>query len=147
MPSGLLEIYFKAYESFGPSVEKSFPNTREDIECAGKCLALGQGAASVFHLMRAMESAVASLASALSIANPDREWGKLLSDIHAEIEKMPKGKRRHEWSECHANLYHVKQAWRNETMHPKATYTTQQAREVFDAVRVFMKQLAQLVSA
>ena len=77
--------------------------------------------------------------------HPDREWGKLLSDIDAKIEQMPKGDMRNAWSECHANLYHVKQAWRHGTMHPKETYTPDQAKEVFQAVRVFMIQLATLV--
>ena len=92
-----------------------------------------------------MESAVGTLAAKLSIPHPDREWGKLLSDIHAKIGKMPKGDNRNAWSECHANLYHVKQAWRHGTMHPKETYTPDQAKEVFQAVRVFMSQLATLV--
>ncbi len=58
---------------------------------------------------------------------------------------MPRGEQRDEWSGRHVNLYHVKQAWRNSTMHPKETCTSEQAKEVFDAVRVFMRQLATLV--
>lgn len=101
---------------FGAQVANKFPGASEDVKEAGNCGALGQGTASVFHLMRAMELAVGQLAEALRIGNLDREWGKLLSDIHAKIESMPKGPTRDEWSECHANLYHVKQAWRNKTM-------------------------------
>jgi hypothetical protein len=58
---------------------------------------------------------------------------------------MPKGKKKDEWSHCHANLYHVKQAWRNPTMHPRETYTQEQAREVFATVRTFMEQLQTLI--
>ena len=32
-----------------------------------------------------------------------------------------------------SNLYHVKLAWRNEVMHPKQTYTEEEALEVFAA--------------
>lgn len=130
---------------FGEAVAQKFPTLAEDIELAGKCLALGQPTASVFHLMRAMEGAVQELSESINISNPEREWGKLLSDIHAKIEAMPKGDSRNNWSQVHANLYHVKQAWRNDTMHPKQTYTPEQAREVFDAMKAFMSHLSGLI--
>lgn len=132
-------------EPFGKAVATAFPNSAEDIESAAKCLALEQPTACIFHLMRAMEAGVGALCTRVGISNPDREWGKLLSDLHKAIEKMPAGKERNQWSEAHANLYHVKQAWRNETMHPKQTYTIEQANEVFRATRTFMSQLVFLV--
>jgi hypothetical protein len=53
--------------------------------------------------------------------------------------------KRDAWSESHSHLYHVKQAWRNGTMHPKKTYTQEEAEAVFAAVRVFMRHLAKLL--
>lgn len=117
----------------------------EDIDEAGKCLALDRNTACVFHLMRAMEQVLKHLALKLDIENVEKEWGKLLSEIDGKIQAMPKGKERDEWSECRANLYHVKQAWRNSTMHPKETYTNSQARDILRAVRSFMEQLAALI--
>ncbi|MFZ2155654.1 MAG: hypothetical protein WAV72_05980 [Bradyrhizobium sp.] len=137
--------YYEAKDQFGDQVTDRFPASIPDIENAGKCIALGQDTASVFHLMRAMESAVGELCTSLQIPNPDREWGKLLSDLHAKIGTMPKGKERDAWSACHANLYHVKQAWRNNTMHPISTYSPEQSKEIFQCVRVFMDQLATLL--
>lgn len=130
---------------FGAEVERAFPALSEDIESAGRCIAVGQSTAAVFHLMRAMEVAVGALAAKLGIGNIEREWGKLLSDIDGKITNMPKGNERDAWSEARANLYHVKQAWRNPTMHPKQTYTPEQAREIFAATKVFMAHLADLV--
>jgi hypothetical protein len=66
----------------------------------------------------------------LGIPNPDREWGKLLSDIVKKIEAMPKGDDCNRWSESHTHLYHVRHAWRNDTMHPKQP-TRQQKRRRF----------------
>ena len=137
-------------ELFGERVTKKFPKALGDIEAAGSCLALGQGTACVFHLMRAMEVVVQRLSGRLSIPYPDREWGKLLSDISKKIEAMPKvsaseKRKRNKWSEAHTHLYHLKQAWRNDTMHPKSTYTQEHARQVFNATRVFMNHLAGLV--
>jgi hypothetical protein len=137
--------YFGLKEPFGDEVTAKFPTTIDDIENAAKCIALELPTACVFHLMRAMEAAVGALCGKLSIPNTDRVWGMLLSDLHKEIEAMPKGKDRNAWSEAHTNLYHVKQAWRNDTMHPKQTYTTEQAQEVFEATKTFMRHLARLV--
>lgn len=99
----------------------------------------------VFHLMRAMEAAVKALALRVGAAHVEKEWGKLLSDISTAIEAMPKGAERDRWSESHSHLYHVKQAWRNDTMHPKKTYTEEEARTVYQAVRSFMTHLASLL--
>jgi HEPN domain-containing protein len=131
---------------FGVNVENAFPNAIEDIAEAARCLAFGLTTAVVFHLMRAMELAVQAFASHLGVTNVEKEWGKLLSDIRAKVEAMPKGDTRDKWSESHTHLYHVKQAWRNVTMHPKRTYTEQEAKAVFDAVSSFMRHLAPLVS-
>lgn len=131
---------------FGEAVDDAFPKAAEDISEAAKCLALQRNTACVFHLMRAMESAVGRLAEAIGTGkSTNKEWGKILSDIGQKIESLPKGEDRDRWSESHSHLYHVKQAWRNDTMHPKKTYTDDQAQSVFDAVRSFMTHLAPLV--
>ncbi len=69
------ERFYAAY--FGGSVEAKFPDAVEDIESAGKCLALGLGTSSVFHLMRVMELAVQILSSKLGVSRVEKEWGKL----------------------------------------------------------------------
>lgn len=142
---GSAELYSPQEPLFGKEVEARIEKASDDISEAGKCFAVGRYTASVFHLMRAMEAAVKELSAHLKIEKLEREWGKLLSDIRTKIEAMPKGRERDDWSEVHANLYHVKQAWRNDTMHPKATYTEEEAREVFDATKAFMGNLAALL--
>jgi hypothetical protein len=130
---------------FGKKIEATFPKAMEDLDEAAKCLAFSRPTASVFHLMRAMEIAVQNLFSKIGLTgNPEKEWGKLLSDISKAIEAMPKGSARDEWSASHSHLYHVKQAFRNDVMHPKQTYTEVEAKEVFDAVKSFMRHLAEL---
>lgn len=130
---------------FGDDVLRAFPKASEDISEAGMCLGLGRWTAGVFHLMRAMEVMVQRLAKKLKIGSLDREWGKLLSDIGKAVEPMPKGAKRNSWSEVHTHLYHVKQAWRNDTMHPKQTYTEEEARAIYAAVDAFSRRLASLV--
>lgn len=130
---------------FGLDVEDKFPTAISDIEYAGKCLSLSLGTASVFHLMRTMECAVQKLTATLGFTNTDRAWGNLLADMRAAIEAKPKGAERDRWSECLSLLYHVKQAWRNDTMHPKQTYTEDEAQDVYVAVRSFMNHLATMI--
>ena len=148
----VLETKFAHYltstePAFGFLVEDIFPMAGEEISEAAKCLALQRPTAVVFHLMRAMELAVQRMAETLGRDNcNEKVWGIILSDMHSAIEAMPKGRRRDSWSACHSHLYHVKQAWRNDTMHPKTTYTEAQAETVFAAVNSFMSHLAELVS-
>lgn len=130
---------------FGEEVSKAFPKATEDISEAGMCLGLGRSTGAVFHLMRAMEVMVQRLAKKLKIGSPERVWGQLLSDIGKAVEAMPKGAKRNSWSEVHTHLYHVKQAWRNDTMHPKQTYTEEEARAIYAAVDTFSRRLAALV--
>jgi hypothetical protein len=145
IPPESAELYRQAASPFGQEVLDSFPRATEDISEAGKCLALNRSTAAVFHLMRAMECAVQSLAEKLSIPNTERVWGMLLSDIAKKIETLPKGDPRTKWSEVHSHLYHVKEAWRNDTMHPKQTYTAEEAHAIFAAVKIFMRSLSALV--
>lgn len=139
------DLFENPGKTFGKLAQDKFPEAAEDIESAGRCLALRQGAACVFHLMRAMEAALKIIGEKLGVNNTEKEWGKLLSDLHGKIEIMEKGEGRDEWSACHSNLYHVKQAWRNPTMHPKRTYTVEQADDVFRATAAFMRHLATLI--
>jgi HEPN domain-containing protein len=145
LPPEAVPFYRQPYPVFGKDVDDGFPLASEDISEAAKCLSLNRATACVFHLMRAMEAAVQTLCTKLEIANPEREWGKLLSDIAKAIEKMPRDAVRNKWSETHTHLYHVKQAWRNDTMHPKQTYTPDEAKAIFEAVKVFMGGLASLL--
>lgn len=140
---GAAGYYREPQEIFGDKVCEKFWS--EDLEEASKCLAFGRATASVFHLMRAMEVAVQNLGSNAGVPDVNKEWGKILSDLQSKISAMEKGPVRNQWSECHVNLYHVKQAWRNETMHPKSTYTTDQAKEVLQTVKVFLNQLEKLI--
>jgi hypothetical protein len=135
---------------FGSAVEAAFPLASEDISEAAKCMGLGRYTAAIFHLMRAMELTVIRLGVKLNVAVVDAnnlglDWGKILGNVKIPIEKMPKGIQKDGWAEAFSLLVHVKTAWRNPTMHPKQTYTEEQARDIFAATRAFMRSLAALV--
>ena len=148
--------YFSDETLFGASVAGRLPKLAEDIAEAGKCFACGRYSATVFHLMRVMEAGLGRLAKLLRLTiNLKRPWGHILRDIAGAIAALPgapggppgtpQEQARHEkFAEVAAYLSHVKDAWRNTTMHPKRTYTEEEAEHLFSNVRAFMQALVKL---
>lgn len=145
--------YFSPEEAlFGDEVKTKFGSIAFDLDEAAKCYALGRPTASVFHQMRIMEASVRAVARCLKIPDPtrpaERNWGFVLGEIRKGIE--------HRWptaadrmggdgqvlESLYAFLDAVKNPWRNDTMHPAAKYTDDEAEHIFVAVCGFMKKLA-----
>ena len=96
--------------------------------------------------MRAGEKAVQELGIELGVTNVDKEWGKILSDMDEKIQGMEKNSvERARWAEAKQNLWNVKEAWRNPTMHPRRRYTQEQGERVFEAMKILMQSLTTLV--
>ena len=135
-------------EAFGPQVSLKFSLAISDIEEASKCLALERSTACVFHLMRVMERGVQYFGKKLGVKLvAEKTWQKILDDLNAPIKAMPqKTKRQQERKEelaaLHAHLFNVKLAWRNRVMHPKASYSPEEAADVYQQVDKFMRYLA-----
>ena len=136
---------------YGDAVAARFNDQLFDLEEASKAVAFGRGTSAVFHLMRAMEGAVSLAGEKLGVTIVDKhdrelEWGKVVANMKAPIEAMDKGNpTKSDWSEVQTLLFHVKDAWRNTTMHPKQTYTLEEAQEVLAATRAFLRRLAPLI--
>jgi HEPN domain-containing protein len=132
---------------FGADVERKFPKASEDVAEAGKCLALGRYTASVFHLMRVTELGVQQFGDTLGVQLAhELNWQNILDQLNKTIkQRNPKASDTKRFAEAASHLYNVKLAWRNEVMHPKETYTEEQAKEVFEATRAFMRDLCALV--
>jgi hypothetical protein len=133
---------------FGERVADRFPRSTRDIEEAGKCLALNRATACVFHLMRVMEVGLRSVASGLGIPYAP-SWESYIAQIQTKIDEKHSKKGR-KWQrqepffrDVLAHLHAIKIAWRNPTMHIVNHYTPEQGQEVFNAVRGFMRHLAE----
>jgi hypothetical protein len=143
------DAYYGQSDPFGLGRSK-LKDCLPNIKQAGNCLAVAEGTACVFHLMRAMEMAVRKLGSRLKITiNAQTTWRVLTGAMDGKIKSMPDTnaadkRKKDNWAEARANLHHVGSVWRNNTMHPATSYTPSQARDVYNAVRVFMDVLAQL---
>lgn len=141
--------YYNEKQLFGPEVAGKFPQiVLDDIEEAGKCFALNRYTACAFHLMRVMESGVQKLGDKLNVSlTNDKCWDTILKDSRTKINaQYPKSHPENvRWKSLLAKLETVKDAWRNPTMHPKATYTKEHAEEIWFAVKIFMRELAKIL--
>ena len=139
--------YYQKPELFGPDVAVKFPNAIDDIEEAGKCLALDRGTAAVMHLMRVLECGLKGLALLLGIPYAP-SWESYLKQIQAKISADHQSKdadwKRDEvfFRDISGDLMTIKQAWRNPTMHVGRKYSADEAEEIFRAVRTLMQHLA-----
>jgi len=136
--------YRQSEPLFGKDVEAKFPEMSEDIAEAGKCLALERPTAAVFHLMRTMEIAVQRFGDKLGIRlASEKNWQNILDEMNKAIKALDqKAAQTKAYAEASALLYNVKLCWRNAVMHPKQTYTTEEARALLNAVSVFIRDLA-----
>lgn len=142
------KAYFDpSHPLFGAEVEAKFVDMSEDILEAGKCLALDRATAAVFHLMRVMEKALQRLGAELGITLvTEKNWQSILDEVNKAIKALDHKKPRTKaFAEAASHLYAVKLAWRNEVMHPKQTYTPEQAGEIYRNVRAFVRDLAGLI--
>ncbi|MFO0964612.1 MAG: hypothetical protein U0793_03365 [Gemmataceae bacterium] len=151
---GAKTLYWNNDKPFGDEVAKKFPELAFEIEEASKCFAVGRFTACVFHLMRVMEMSLARVGRLLKLKlDLDQVWGAILKDIRSAIEALPgkaksasarDQKRYATFAELGIYLQHVKDVWRNNTMHPKNTYTEEEAERIFRCVRQFLESLAKL---
>lgn len=140
--------YYEDVPQFGKSVVEEFPDAEPDIQEAAKCLATMRYTACVFHLMRVTERAVQHLGKRLGVILADeKNWHNILDQVERAIKALPaksstEKTQRNRYSEACAHLRMVKDAWRNSVMHPKETYTEEEAERIFRNVKDFMVHLA-----
>ncbi len=151
LPSSKASFYNPKKPIFGKEVADTFNNMNEDISEAGNCFAVGRYTACVFHLMRVMEKGVQKFAAKVDIAPSvtyNDEWQTILNAIRTKIGSLyskHSDPDRVKYESVLGHLETVKIAWRNPTMHPKATYTEEEAKALLDAVKIFMKDLVKVL--
>jgi hypothetical protein len=141
--------YYSQRALFGEQVENKLPAVSSDIAEAGRCFALGRHVATVFHLMRVMETGVREFGNSLgAVINPRDVWDTILQRANALINSLPTAapvetERRAAYEQLYTSLNAVRVAWRNPTMHGvERSYTEEEAKEVWDCSRAFMRRLA-----
>jgi hypothetical protein len=136
--------YFETTEPFGSAVHIRFRSASHDIEEACKCYACERHDATVFHLMRAMESPLRCLAKSLHVSYSPG-WAGYLNRINKKLNtpksRLPKT-RKDFLSNTSALMWAIKDAWRNNTMHLENNYGPDQTKAILQSVKAFMVHLA-----
>lgn len=137
---------------FSSQTMKKFAKSIEDSEEAGKCFALARYTACMFHLMRIMERGVQRLGKKLKVTIDvaEKDWGVISSHINGALRRLPNStaqeKKVHaRYAKAAVYLDNVREAWRNPTMHPKETYTEEEAQDAFSFVKQYMEHLAKIL--
>lgn len=138
-------------EPFGSEIAAKFQDAKDDIEDAAKCLSLDRGSACVFHLMCVMDVALNRFVMPLlGSYDPTWDWNTLLDKTIKPINAMPTSTReelikKDQYLAVHADLHAVRRAWRNPTMHDRRRYMSAEARDVFNSVGAFMRDLEKVI--
>jgi hypothetical protein len=146
-------FYSQPEPPFGPVVADRFPDAYDDIAAAGRCIALDEWTAAVFHLMRVLEHGLHSFADRLGIATSAgvalENWQKIIDLIEREIRRLDTQHKSQEkseslqfYSEAASNFRYFKDAWRNHVSHSRVNYSEQQALNIWLHVAQFMQALA-----
>lgn len=153
------EFFNNPTKILSENVLKKFPPCFDDILEAGNCYAADRNTGCVFHLMRVMEYGVRRFAKKLKVPLiklsitrlHEYSWHEILDLMNPELAKIDQttlaGKAKHQkYSAVQAELYRVKDAWRNPTMHPSAKpYNSLEALNILNHVSSFMSGLAGVV--
>jgi len=102
-----------------------------------------------------MEIGVQYLGKKLRIPDThEKEWQAILNSVNGALRRMSnpatpltsrQKAKRDSYAKAAAHLENVKNAWRNNVMHPKASYTSEEAEEVLQAVKTYMQHLATIL--
>jgi hypothetical protein len=139
---------------FGFEVQNNFSSTLLEIDEAAKCLALERYAATVFHLMRALEITLIAIRKCFGLPDPEkfseRNWGKILHGLRQDVDRRNKQaltgwtnpEDQQFFSDIIGSVAAVKLAWRDPTMHVEKKYLPHEAQEIFASVRTLMQKVA-----
>jgi hypothetical protein len=134
--------YFERPDLFGPEVSDAFPSCAYDIERAGSCYALGQGDASVHHLMLVLERGLHALAAKVSVIFHGANWQEIIDRVGKELKSFPRGAQRDFYTEVNSQFGFLKDTYRNYSQHVHdIPYDTDSALSTLNHVRRFMQAL------
>lgn len=142
--------YWDESPLFDEKVQKRLPKAIDDMVEAGKCLAVARYTACVFHLMRVVEIGAKKLGKKLVPSLTHKATlGDITRAIAPVIVAMPthtakESERKEAFSKTADHLNHIKDGWRNKTMHPGLSYNEDETFRMFNNVREFMRLLVTL---
>jgi hypothetical protein len=148
VPESKRQYFEQKAPLFGTAVNDAFQDATEDIADAGRCFALDQWTACVFHLMRAFEGAALKWADRYQLGDV-KNVPEVIKNANAKILDLERIKRdpakeaelKH-LSETTTHMLAIKDAWRNYVAHGKESYDERRAFFILQHVMEFMKTIA-----
>jgi hypothetical protein len=132
---------------------KKFPTAFKELQSAGRCYAFGEGPASAFHSMRALEIALGVLAARFNVDFQNTNWHPVIEEIESkirDISKAPKSQQRLDDEKFFGGLgrhfMFLKNGWRNHVMHVRDNYTDREARQMLDHLTDLLMEMSQQLS-
>jgi len=146
IPSGKAKYCNKEW-LFGSAIYDHFPRAWTEFQTAGRCYAYGENTACAFHLQRALEWGLKSLAVHLGKRFDRNSWGKHIEDIEKELKIRygaagPRSGEEKFYSEAATQFGNMRVAWRNPTMHVEAKYDETEAAYLLTTIERFIDHLA-----
>lgn len=154
--------FFEQERLFGDAVWRRFSDARQDIKEAGNSICAELGTAAVFHLMRAAESAIFSLARFCGVTDVPAPgghgrrqeisiatWGRIITEIKRVVDlgfNTTSAKRKSADRFCNKVLISLRgfqNAWRDDVMHNGPSYSMDQAISILGHVRDLMITMAE----
>lgn len=155
--------------TFSDRVFSKFSNALPDLVAAGNCLAVEEGTAAVFHLMRGVEYGLRALCAHMGLRKAKQrkksgvtkytpvsyvDWETMLNQLHPlidkRIDKIKRGPIKQREQEFYIPILQdikgFKDAFRNHVMHSRRTYSPARAEEITEHVRRFMDKLSERIS-
>jgi len=151
------ELYRDASQHLcGGSLAASMAVSEEELNLAGRSLALGLSTAAVAHAMRAVEASLHVLARDLGISFPApvelQNWAVLTDKIDAVIRQWNQAPRSQQKSEQQQKLSEVmleangfRLAWRNHVHHAREKYEAPEARVVLEHTGRYLRKLSDTI--
>jgi hypothetical protein len=133
--------YFKRTVTENSAITLCFPSAERELLAAGRCYALGEPDASIFHSMRALEICLLSLCVRFSVETG--QWETMINNIEAKIRQIGHSKQQgvkkseqdiqdeHYFGQIATQLHFFKNGWRNYVMHIKEHYSDRDARQMW----------------
>lgn len=149
IPRSRRDMLEQTQPPFGQSVADGFSDASKDIAAAGRCIALAEWTAAVFHLMRVLEHGLRPMATKFNVPFKVDSWHTVLKGIEDGINNLRNKQGLTEddrkeitfYSEAASEFRHFKDAWRNHVSHSRAHYDERDALSVWNHVKAFMQHL------
>ncbi len=131
-------------------IAAAFPRAFDELQRAGHCYAFDECTASVFHLMRVIDSGIRLVCHSLGETYDARNWDGIAKKIESEMTKKYQDKavdwRSQEpfYSGVVTDIRSIGRAHRNPVLHEiERNYTSPDARYLIDATVAFLTHLAE----